>query len=149
MSPPLTGPLYCCPYCERRSPINAAIAGKDRMASMKAFFEGVGEGHTAGIHLDVPADRADFKARYAARRAVLLPAVRAAGFVVEHSEAGLYLWCTRDEACWDTVAALADVGLLAAPGAFYGEAGARHVRLALTATDERIDAAAERLAQLA
>ena len=89
------------------------------------------------------------RARYAARRDVLLPAVRAAGFRVEHSEAGLYLWCTRDEACWDTVAALAEVGVLAAPGAFYGEAGARHVRLALTATDERIDAAAERLAQLA
>ena len=87
--------------------------------------------------------------RYAARRAVLLPAVRAAGFRVEHSEAGLYLWCTRDEPCWETVAALAEVGVLAAPGAFYGEAGCRHVRLALTATDERIAAAAERLGQLA
>ncbi len=43
---------------------------------------------------------------------VLLPAVRAAGFTVEHSEAGLYLWCTRGEACWDTVGALADVGVL-------------------------------------
>jgi succinyldiaminopimelate transaminase len=88
------------------------------------------------------------KARYAARRDTLLPAVRAAGFTVEHSEAGLYLWCTRDEPCWDTVAALAAVGVLAAPGEFYGEAGARHVRLALTATDERIGAAAERLASL-
>ena len=47
---------------------------------------------------------AEQKARYAARRAVLLPAVRAAGFTVEHSEAGLYLWCTRGQACWDTVA---------------------------------------------
>ena len=88
------------------------------------------------------------KARYAARRDVLLAAVRAAGFTVEHSGAGLYLWCTRDEACWDTVAALADVGVLAAPGAFYGEAGERHVRMALTATDERIAAAAERLTAL-
>ena len=92
---------------------------------------------------------AEQRARYARRRDVLLPAVRAAGFRVEHSEAGLYLWCTRDEACWDTVAALAQVGVLAAPGAFYGEAGAQHVRFALTATDERVDAAAERLAQLA
>jgi succinyldiaminopimelate transaminase len=85
------------------------------------------------------------KARYAARRQALLPAVRAAGFTVEHSEAGLYLWCTRDEACWDTVAALASVGVLAAPGEFYGEDGARHVRLALTATDDRIATAAQRL----
>jgi aspartate/methionine/tyrosine aminotransferase len=74
--------------------------------------------------------------------------VRAAGFTVEHSEAGLYLWCTRDEACWETVAALASVGVLAAPGEFYGEAGARHVRMALTATDDRIGAAAQRLAAL-
>ena len=88
------------------------------------------------------------RARYAARRDVLLAAVRAAGFTVEHSEAGLYVWATRAEPCWDTVDALAGVGVLVAPGAFYGEDGARHVRFALTATDERIAAAAERLAQL-
>ena len=52
---------------------------------------------------------AEQRERYAARRAVLLPAVRAAGFTVEHSEAGLYLWCTRDEPCWDTTGRLADV----------------------------------------
>jgi succinyldiaminopimelate transaminase len=91
---------------------------------------------------------AEQKDRYRARRAALLPAVERAGFTVEHSEAGLYLWCTRDELCWDTVSALARVGVLAAPGEFYGAAGARHVRLALTAPDERIAAAAERLAQL-
>ena len=92
---------------------------------------------------------AEQKARYAARRSVLLPAVQAAGFTVEHSEAGLYLWCTRGEDCWDTVSALASVGVLAAPGEFYGEAGRQHVRFALTATDERIAAAAERLPALA
>ena len=88
------------------------------------------------------------RARYAARREVLLAAVRAAGFEVSHSQAGLYLWCTRGEACWDTVAALAAVGVLVAPGEFYGEAGAQHVRFSLTATDERIAAAATRLAAL-
>jgi len=88
------------------------------------------------------------RARYAARRGVLLSAVRAAGFEVSHSQAGLYLWCTRGEACWDTVAALAAVGVLVAPGEFYGAAGAQHVRFALTATDERIAAAATRLAAL-
>ena len=85
---------------------------------------------------------------YAARRDVLLPAVQAAGFTVSHSEAGLYLWCTRGEGCWETVEALASVGVLAAPGDFYGTAGAQHVRFALTATDERIAAAAERLPTL-
>jgi succinyldiaminopimelate transaminase len=88
---------------------------------------------------------AEQKARYASRRDVLLPAVEAAGFTVEHSEAGLYLWCTRGEDCWTTVDALASVGVLVAPGAFYGEAGQSYVRFALTATDERIAAAAERL----
>jgi succinyldiaminopimelate transaminase len=84
--------------------------------------------------------------RYAGRRALLMRALAEAGFRVEHSEAGLYLWATRDEACWDTVAWLADRGVLVAPGSFYGEAGERHVRVALTATDERVAAAVSRLA---
>ncbi|OMB95007.1 succinyldiaminopimelate transaminase [Mycobacterium sp. NS-7484] len=83
--------------------------------------------------------------RYARRRAVLLPALQQAGFTVEHSEAGLYLWATRGEPCRDTVRWLAERGILAAPGEFYGPAGAEYVRVALTATDERIDAAVARL----
>jgi len=89
---------------------------------------------------------AEQKDRYRARREVLRAAVEKAGFRVEHSEAGLYLWATRDEDCWSTVSWLAERGILAAPGAFYGTAGARHVRIALTATDERVAAAADRLA---
>ncbi|MET0896948.1 MAG: succinyldiaminopimelate transaminase [Mycobacterium sp.] len=83
--------------------------------------------------------------RYLRRRDVLLPAVRKAGFTVEHSEAGLYLWATRGEPCRDTVAWLAERGILVAPGEFYGAGGSKHVRMALTATDERIDAAVARL----
>ncbi len=83
--------------------------------------------------------------RYARRRAILLPAMQAAGFTVEHSEAGLYLWVTRGEPCRDTVTWLAERGILAAPGEFYGPAGAQYVRVALTATDERIAAAVARL----
>jgi len=82
---------------------------------------------------------------YGHRRKQLLTAVTRAGLRVEHSEAGLYLWATRDEDCWTTVSELADRGILVAPGAFYGAAGARHVRIALTATDERIAAACARL----
>ncbi|MFJ2214900.1 succinyldiaminopimelate transaminase [Streptomyces sp. NPDC101062] len=84
--------------------------------------------------------------RYAARRTALRAALEAHGFRVDHSEASLYLWSTRDEPCWDTVAHLAGLGILVAPGDFYGPAGERHVRVALTATDERIDAAVKRLA---
>ena len=83
--------------------------------------------------------------RYRARRGALRPALEAAGLRVEGSVAGLYLWATRDEDCWDTVADLADLGVLVAPGSFYGTAGARHVRLAMTASDERIAQAVERL----
>ena len=85
------------------------------------------------------------KARYARRRAVLIAAVRDAGFAVEHSEAGLYLWATRGEPGRDTLAWLAERGILVAPGEFYGPRGANFVRIALTATDERIDAAVARL----
>ena len=41
--------------------------------------------------------------------------------------------------------ALAGAGILVAPGDFYGPAGAGHIRVALTATDERVGAAAFRL----
>ncbi|GAB3659465.1 bifunctional succinyldiaminopimelate transaminase/glutamate-prephenate aminotransferase [Nocardioides korecus] len=84
-------------------------------------------------------------ARYAARRTLLRGALESAGFAVEHSEASLYLWSTRDEDCWDSVAWLAERGVLVAPGAFYGHAGRRHVRVAFTATDERVAAAVDRL----
>jgi succinyldiaminopimelate transaminase len=84
-------------------------------------------------------------ARYAARRTTLRAALEAAGFRIDHSEASLYLWSTRGEGCWDTVSWLAERGILVAPGEFYGAAGAQHVRVALTATDERVAAAADRL----
>ncbi|MHC3002546.1 succinyldiaminopimelate transaminase [Gordonia metallireducens] len=99
---------------------------------------------TAALRDDAHVD--EQRERYAARRRTLLAAIEAAGFRVDHSEAGLYLWATRDEPCRDTVAWLAERGILCAPGDFYGPAGEKHVRMALTATDERIAAVAARLA---
>ncbi|MGW7086167.1 bifunctional succinyldiaminopimelate transaminase/glutamate-prephenate aminotransferase [Streptomyces sp. NPDC054871] len=84
--------------------------------------------------------------RYAARRTALRDALLKHGFRIEHSEASLYLWATRDESCWTTVGHLAQLGILVAPGDFYGPAGDRFVRVALTASDERVAAAVERLA---
>ena len=92
------------------------------------------------VHVDAQRER------YRARRDLLAPAVRATGARIDYSEAGLYLWVTRDEDCWSTIDWLAGLGIVAAPGSFYGPAGSRHVRLALTASDERIAAAVERLA---
>jgi succinyldiaminopimelate transaminase len=85
------------------------------------------------------------RGRYADRRHRLLRAFEACGFVVEGSAAGLYLWAGRGEGCWSTVDWLAERGILVAPGEFYGPSGAKHVRVALTATDERVDAAVARL----
>jgi aspartate/methionine/tyrosine aminotransferase len=86
-------------------------------------------------------------ARYAARRTPLRRALESAGFRIDHSEASLYLWATRDESCWDTVTWLADRGILVAPGDFYGPTGGRHVRVAFTATDDRIAASVARLSR--
>ncbi|MDT7699320.1 MAG: hypothetical protein QOJ30_1645 [Pseudonocardiales bacterium] len=84
-------------------------------------------------------------ALYDGRRARLRAAAEAFGLRVDHSEAGLYLWATAGRPCRETVQALAEKGILVAPGEFYGDAGAEHVRIALTASDERIDAAVARL----
>lgn len=88
----------------------------------------------------------DQRVRYAERRDVLRKVLLANGFRIDHSEAGLYLWVSRDEECRSTVSWFAERGILVAPGAFYGPSGGKHVRVALTATDERVRAAAERLA---
>ena len=85
------------------------------------------------------------RTRYAARRTALRSALEGAGLGVDHSEGSLYLWASADEDCWATVERLAGSGILVAPGAFYGAAGSRHVRVAFTATDERVAAAVERL----
>jgi succinyldiaminopimelate transaminase len=102
--------------------------------------------HAMAVALADDAHVVEQKARYAARRARLVAALEGAGFRIDASHAGLYLWATRNEDCWATVASLARVGILVTPGAFYGDAGRDHVRISLTASDERIAAGAARLA---
>jgi aspartate/methionine/tyrosine aminotransferase len=100
--------------------------------------------------LEDDAHAAEQSERYAARRSSLRAAFAAAGWGIDHSEAGLYLWATHPaHDCWSAAEWLAaEGGILVAPGELYGAAGKRHVRVALTATDERIAAAASRLARL-
>jgi succinyldiaminopimelate transaminase len=97
------------------------------------------------------AHAAEQKARYAARRAVLVEGLTAAGFTIEHSEAGLYLWATRPGLdCWAACELLAgECGILVGPGSMYGPEGNAYIRVALTATDERVAAAGTRLAAFA
>ena len=93
------------------------------------------------------AHAAEQKARYAARRAILAAGLTAAGFRIEHSVAGLYLWATRPGLdCWTACELLAtECGLLVGPGSIYGPEGNAYVRVALTATDERVATAGDRL----
>lgn len=100
----------------------------------------------AAVALDDDAHVVAQRAVYRRRRELLRAALVEAGFRIDHSEAGLYLWATRGDPCRLTLDRLADLGILVAPGDFYGRGGAEHVRIALTATDERIEAAAARLA---
>ena len=83
--------------------------------------------------------------RYRVRRDQLKRALEGAGFRVDSSEAGLYLWATQGQDSWATVAQFADAGILVVPGTFYGENPAEHVRIALTATDADIAEAVARL----
>lgn len=101
--------------------------------------------HAMAAALGDTAHVVEQRERYARRRAALRGALTAAGFRIDHSEASLYLWATRDEPCWKSVDDLAAHGVLVAPGEFYGTAGERHVRVAFTATDERVAAAVRRL----
>jgi len=100
--------------------------------------------------LDDDAHAAEQAGRYAARRGVLRAAFAEAGWAVDHSEAGLYLWVTHPaHDCWSAAELLAaEGGILVAPGELYGPAGKRHIRVALTATDGRVAAAAARLRAL-
>lgn len=84
---------------------------------------------------------------YRGRRERLLPALQAFGLEIKESDAGLYLWSTAGEGTWDTVARMAERGIVVGPGVFYGDAGNGYVRVALTGSDERIDAAVARLAE--
>lgn len=59
--------------------INAGLANRDRFARMTQFFEGVGAGPTAGVWSQEPADRPEFKARFAARRIAAAKAEEAVG----------------------------------------------------------------------
>jgi DNA-binding transcriptional MocR family regulator len=80
--------------------------------------------------------------RYQKRRIKLITALSKAGFTIEHSKAGLYIWCSKNEDCYKTVDWFANLGGLVTPGSFYGSE--KFIRIALTATDESIDLVVER-----
>lgn len=101
--------------------------------------------HAMAVALGDDTHVAAQKELYGARRDTLRPALEAAGFRIDGSEAGLYLWATEGRDAWASIGRLADLGILAGPGPFYGPDATQHVRLALTAPTERIAEGARRL----
>jgi succinyldiaminopimelate transaminase len=85
------------------------------------------------------------RARYAAKRDVLLPVLADKGWEVVASEATMYLWVVAPEGTADR---LLEHGVLVAPGAFFGPSGEGYIRFALVPTLDECMRAAAILAQL-
>lgn len=88
--------------------------------------------------------------RYERRRALMITGLAAHGLIHDGGPARFYLWLRAAESAddgWEIAARLAETGTLVAPGSLYGPAGADHVRLALSQTDERLELALHRLAE--
>jgi acetylornithine aminotransferase len=86
--------------------------------------------------------------RYAAKRDVLLPALHAAGLEPSGGDASFFLWL-RVPAATDAEAfalrLLDELGIVVAPGPFFGPGGEGHVRVALVPTLEECRRAAQLL----
>jgi succinyldiaminopimelate transaminase len=83
--------------------------------------------------------------RYRNRRNLLSPILESLGFTISHTEAGLYIWCTRNEDAWQSVKWFSERGIIVTPGTFYGEESAQYIRIAMTASDEKIKEVAQRI----
>jgi len=80
------------------------------------------------------------RARYRAKRDVMIPAIEAKGWEIVASEATMYLWVIGPDPD-----ALLERGILVSPGDFFGPSGAGYVRFALVPTLEECRRAAEML----
>ncbi|WP_460765656.1 succinyldiaminopimelate transaminase [Mariniluteicoccus flavus] len=85
--------------------------------------------------------------RYRRRRQLIADAVTAAGFRIDHSQGGLYLWIARPGSSDQELARwFAERGIIVTPGRLYGDDDT-HVRIALTCTDAKAEAAAARISE--
>jgi succinyldiaminopimelate transaminase len=85
------------------------------------------------------------RARYAAKRDVIIPAIEAQGWEIVASQATMYIWVDAPEG---TVDRLLDHGVLVSPGDFFGPSGAGYVRFALVPTLDECRRAADILRSL-
>lgn len=128
------------------TPVMAAmsVALRDSVSA----FENPSEGAAQELS-DNPSHVAVQRQLYAGRRAKLLEAFASCGLVNDpESKAGLYLWLRderHDSDAIDIVNRLAGLGILVAPGDFYGLGNEKFIRVSLSGHDERVNAACERL----
>ena len=87
------------------------------------------------------------RARYAAKRDTLMPAIAAKGWEIVASEATMYLWVAVPGAD-AVVEALLERGVLVSPGSFFGPSGEGYIRFALVPTLDECERAAAILAEL-
>jgi N-succinyldiaminopimelate aminotransferase len=92
------------------------------------------------------------RARYAAKRDLVLPALRSAGLEPSGGDASFFLWLRvpdGGDAEAFALRLLDELGIVVAPGPFFGPGGEGHVRVALVPTVEECRRAAELLASWA
>jgi succinyldiaminopimelate transaminase len=82
------------------------------------------------------------RARYAAKRDVMIPAIEEKGWEIVASEATMYLWVAAPAGTADE---LLERGVLVSPGEYFGPSGAGYIRFALVPTLEECRKAAELL----
>lgn len=84
--------------------------------------------------------------RYRERLGILVGALRAYGYCTDMPDGALYVWVkAKSGDCWEDMRQLAEIGIIASPGEFYG--APEYLRFSATASDEAIKSAAERLAR--
>jgi succinyldiaminopimelate transaminase len=85
------------------------------------------------------------RARYAAKRDVMIPAIESLGWEIVASRATMYLWVVAPAGAVDR---LLERGVVVAPGDFFGPSGAGYIRFALVPTLDECRRAAEILRSL-
>jgi len=134
-----------------------AAGDPDLVAALKRYRPNVGTAPPAFVQRAAVVAWGDedhvieTRARYAAKREVLLPALRATGLEPAGGDATFFLWLRvggRDgvgDAEAFALRLLDDLGIVVAPGPFFGPGGEGHVRAALVPTLDECRRAAELL----
>ena len=84
------------------------------------------------------------RARYRAKREVMIPAIESLGWEIVASEATMYLWVVGPDP-----GVLLERGIIVSPGQMFGPSGEGYVRFALVPTLEECERTAEILQELA